>query len=100
MGAALYHQYFTQNEPPAAPSTLAQATHSAGLSDVTSLRIIQDKDEHLPEVKMQIQEQRSNGVDSVPDIRIEGKRRDFRLQGAKEVDEYVKTLEQIIKESS
>jgi len=31
---------------------------------------------------------------------IEGKRRDFTLQGAKEVDEYVKTLEQVIKESN
>jgi len=30
---------------------------------------------------------------------VEGKRRDFTLIGAKDVNEYVKTLEQCIKES-
>jgi len=48
---------------------------------------------------MLIREQAGNGIDAVPYIVIEGKRRDFTLQGAKEVSEYVKTLEQVIKES-
>lgn len=48
---------------------------------------------------MMIREQASNGVDAVPNIMIEGKRRDFTLEGAKDVAEYVKTLEQVIKES-
>jgi len=48
---------------------------------------------------MLIREQAGNGIDAVPYIVIEGKRRDFTLQGAKEVPEYVKALEQVIKES-
>ena len=48
---------------------------------------------------MLLREQAGNGVDSVPYIVVEGKRRDFTLEGAREVDEYVKTLEQSIKES-
>ncbi len=48
---------------------------------------------------MLMREQKSNGIDSVPYIVIEGKRRDFTLKGAKEVAEYVKTLESVIKES-
>jgi predicted DsbA family dithiol-disulfide isomerase len=49
---------------------------------------------------MAIREQAGNGVDSVPYIVFEGKRRDFTLIGAKEVGEYVKTLEQVVKEAS
>ncbi len=40
-----------------------------------------------------------NGVDSVPYITFEGKRRDLTLVGAKEVEEYLKTLETIARES-
>ena len=45
-------------------------------------------------------DQVGNQVDSVPRIKIEGKRRDFELEGAKEVDEYVATLNKVIRESS
>jgi predicted DsbA family dithiol-disulfide isomerase len=38
-------------------------------------------------------------VDAVPYVVFEGKRRDFTLEGCKEVDEYVKVLEQVVKES-
>ena len=48
---------------------------------------------------MLIREQASNGVDSVPYVVLEGKRRDITLAGAKEVDEYVKELEKVAKES-
>ena len=48
---------------------------------------------------MLIREQAGNGVDAVPTIIIEGKRRDLTLQGAKEIDEYVKALQQVAKES-
>ena len=48
---------------------------------------------------MLIREQAGNGIDAVPYVVIEGKRRDFTFQGAKEVSEYVKALEQVIKES-
>lgn len=48
---------------------------------------------------MLIREQAGNGIDSVPYVVVEGKRRDFTLEGAKEVAEYLKTLEQVAKES-
>jgi len=48
---------------------------------------------------MLIREQAGNGVDAVPYVVIEGKKRDFTLEGAKEVAEYVKVLEQVAKES-
>lgn len=41
---------------------------------------------------MLLQEQRVNGVNAVPYVVIEGRRRDFTLEGAKEVGEYVKIL--------
>ena len=47
---------------------------------------------------MLIREQAGNGIDSVPYVVIEGKRRDFTLEGAKEVEEYVKALENVAKE--
>jgi len=50
-------------------------------------------------VKLLIREQTGNGIDSVPYIVIEGKKRDISLQGAKEVDEYVKWLERVMKET-
>lgn len=48
---------------------------------------------------MLIREQAGNGIDSVPYVVVEGRRRDFTLEGAKEVVEYLKTLEQVAKES-
>lgn len=36
---------------------------------------------------------------AVPYIVLEGKRRDFTIQGAKDVDEYLKELEKVVKES-
>ena len=47
-----------------------------------------------------IMDQEGNQVDSVPRVKIEGKRRDFEIEGAKEVDEYVAALKKVIKESS
>lgn len=46
-----------------------------------------------------ILEQAGNGVDSVPYIVFEGKKRDLTLIGAKEVEDYEKALAAIVKES-
>ena len=59
---------------------------------------IEDESEGLMDVKMLIREQAGNGIDSVPHVAIEGKRRDFTLEGAKEVEEYVKAMENVAKE--
>ena len=71
----LYSQYF-ENE------TLLQATMDAGIPEHEA--------KGMMDVKM---------VDSIPSITFEGKRRDLTLVGAKEVEEYLKTLETIARES-
>jgi predicted DsbA family dithiol-disulfide isomerase len=48
---------------------------------------------------MLIREQAGNGIDAVPYVVLEGKRRDFTLEGAKEVEDYVKEFEKVAKES-
>ncbi|EON63923.1 hypothetical protein W97_03151 [Coniosporium apollinis CBS 100218] len=96
---SLYSQYFENEKHPSSAETLLKATADAGISDAEARAFIEDEYEGLQDVKMLIREQAGNGVDAVPYVVIEGKRRDFTLQGAKEVEEYVKTLEQVIKES-
>ena len=49
---------------------------------------------------MAIREITGNGIDAVPYLVIEGKKRDVTLEGAREVNEYVNTLKRVIKESS
>lgn len=58
-----------------------------------------DESEGMMDAKMAIREQVGNGVDSVPYVVFEGKKRDFTLVGAKEVGEYLKTMEQVAKEA-
>ncbi|KAI9760695.1 MAG: hypothetical protein M1835_000116, partial [Candelina submexicana] len=87
------------NSHPSSASTLLAAATAANIPSQEAEAFI-DEDDGLQEVKMLIREQKSNGIDSVPYIVIEGKRRDFTLEGAKEVAEYVRVLESVIKESS
>lgn len=96
---SLYRQYFEEERHPSAEETLVKACKDAGIEENEAKEIIDDEYEGLIEVKSLIREQTGNGVDSVPYIVVEGKRRDVTLVGAKEVDEYVKALEQIVKES-
>ena len=95
---ALYSQYFEQAQHPSSPETLLKATKAAGLDEAEAKAFIKDESEGLQDVKMLIGDQARNGIDAVPYIVIEGKRRDFTLEGAKEISEYVKTLEQVAKE--
>lgn len=96
----MYSQYFENERHPSSIQTLLQATSDAGIPEAEARPIIENSSEHLMETKLLIQEQASNGIDAVPHVVFEGKKRDITLQGAKEVDEYVKTLEQILKEST
>jgi len=96
---SLYRQYFEEERHPSEEETLVKACKEAGIEETDAKEIIDDEYEGLMEVKSLIREQAGNGVDSVPYIVIEGKRRDVTLVGAKEVEEYVKALEQIVKES-
>lgn len=97
---SLYEQYFTQRAHPSSPETLTKACVAAGLSEDEAKCVVEDESEEAMETKMAAREQAGNGVDSVPYIVFEGRRRDFTLIGAKEVREYVKTLEQVVKEAS
>lgn len=96
---SLYEQYFIHRAHPSSPSTLTAACRAAGLSDSETKGLVEDQNEGLMEARMAIREQAGNGVDSVPYVVFEGRRRDFTLIGAKEVAEYVKTLEQVAKEA-
>lgn len=97
---SLYRQYFEEEQHPSSPQTLLTATTEAGIDEKEAKALIEDEDEGLIDVKMAIREQAGNGIDSVPYVVFEGKRRDITLVGCKEVDEYKKALEQIIKESN
>ncbi|KAF2502633.1 thioredoxin-like protein [Lophium mytilinum] len=96
---SLYSQYFEQERHPSEEKTLLAAAAAAGVDEAEAKAFVEDEYEGLQDVKMLIREQTGNGVDSVPYIVFEGRRRDFTLQGAKEVEEYVKTMDQVIKES-
>lgn len=97
--AALYAQYFQQEKHPSTDETLLKATTDAGIPEDEARAFIEDKNDGLIDVKNLVREQTGNGVDSVPTIIFEGKRRDITLVGAKEVEEYEKTLAAIVKES-
>jgi hypothetical protein len=97
--SSLYRQYFEEEKHPSEEEIPLRACKEAGIKEKEAKEIIDDESEELMEVKSLILEQASNGVDSVQYIVVEGKRRDVTLVGAKELDEYVKALEQIVKES-
>ena len=97
--AALYSQHFEHETHPSAPTTLLKAAHDGGVDRAEAEAFIGDAYEGLPETKMLMREQASNGIDAVPYIVLEGKRRDFALEGAREVEEYLKEFEKVARES-
>jgi len=97
---SLYRQYFEEEKHPSSEETLLAAAIEAGISEQEAKSLIEDESEGMMEVKMLMREQAGNGVDAVPYVIFEGRKRDFTLVGCKEVDEYVKTLQQVIKESN
>lgn len=54
----------------------------------------------LPETKTLLRGQVSNGVDALPLVVFEGRRRDFTLKGAKEVEDYLAVVEKLVKETT
>ena len=96
---SLYSQYFENEKHPSSDETLLQATKDAGIPDTEADEFVKDKNDGLRDVKMLVREQAGNGVDSVPYVMFEGKKRDLTEIGAKEVDDYLRCLETIAKES-
>lgn len=97
---SLYRQYFEEKKHPSEEKTLLLACTEAGIYEKDSRKIMNGENEGLKEVKSLIREQAGNIVDSVPYVVVEGKRRDITLEGAKKVEDYVKALQQIVKESN
>jgi len=97
---SLYKQYFEEERHPSEEGTLMKACIDSGIHEDEAKLFLEDEDEGMMDVKILIREQAGNGIDSVPYVIIEGKRRDLTLVGAKDVDEYVKALEQVVKEST
>nr|OQO00983.1 hypothetical protein B0A51_18059 [Rachicladosporium sp. CCFEE 5018] len=96
----LYRQYFEEERHPSSTVTLLAAFKDAGIDDAEAKQVVEDEYEGLSEAKELLQEQKGNGIDSVPYIVFEGRRRDVTLEGCREVNEYVKAIETIIKECS
>lgn len=97
---ALYRAYFEEEKHPTSVETLVAACEGAGIEKGEAERLVGEaREDGLRETKSMMLEQKMDGVDSVPTIRIEGRRRDITLVGAKSVDEYVKALVTVAKES-
>lgn len=97
---ALYRMYFEDEKDPSASETLVAACVEAGVAEGEARRVVEDDSEGLMEVRSLLREAVGNGIDSVPNIVFEGRRRDLTLIGAKEVGDYVKAMETIAKEST
>jgi len=94
----LYSQYFENERHPSSDETLLKAAVEAGIPEDEAKTFIENRDEGMMDTKLAIREQKGN-TDAVPYIMIEGKRRDFTLEGAKDIEEYYKNLVQVAKES-
>jgi predicted DsbA family dithiol-disulfide isomerase len=95
----LYRMYFEEEKNIGSSETILEALTEAGIPEAEAKAFLDDKHEYLPELNAEIREQQANGVDAVPFITIEGKKRDLHLEGAREVQQYVTALETITKES-
>lgn len=95
---ALYGRYFEQGAHPSTDEILIGACVEAGIAEDEASKVVGDKEMGLAEVKAKLREV-SRDVDAVPVVMVEGRRRDITLTGAKEVEEYVKTLDKIASES-
>ncbi|KAH7025761.1 thioredoxin-like protein [Microdochium trichocladiopsis] len=100
---ALYRMYFEEARHPSSAETLVKACVEAGVPEDEAQQAVGGVDQQQPglaQVKRKIQMSNSDGVDSVPTVVFEGRRRDLTLVGAKEAFEYEKAMSTIVKESS
>ncbi|KAL7917556.1 hypothetical protein ACQKWADRAFT_324556 [Trichoderma austrokoningii] len=96
---ALYTQYFEQGLHPSEDDVLIAACVEAGVSEEEAKQVVLDKELGLVEAQTRLNEVRRD-IDGVPVVTFEGKKRDITLTGAKEVEEYLKAMERIAKESA
>ena len=62
---SLYKQYFEEEAHPAAPTTLLKAALDGGVERSLAEAFVGDEYEALPETKLLIREQASNGIEYV-----------------------------------
>lgn len=96
---ALYRMYFEEEKDPSSVETLLAACAEAGIDEKEARRVVEDESEGMMDVKGLLRESAQNGIDSVPHIVFEGRRRDVSLIGAKDVNDYIKAMQTIAKES-
>lgn len=96
---ALYSRYFEREQDQNSKDVLVDACVEAGISEAEAKSVVNDESEGKMETRNMIRMAAMDGVDSVPYVIFEGRRRDLTLIGAKEINEYVKALQTIIKES-
>ena len=80
-------KYFENEKHPSSTKTLSTTTSTAGIPKSEAKTVIEDEYEGLQDVKMLIREQAGIVLIRYRYIVVERKRRDFTLQGAKEVRE-------------
>lgn len=95
----LYRRYFTEARHPSAEDTLVEACMEAGVEEPEARKVVSDKEIGLRKVKEKLRSVAMD-IDAVPVVTVEGKRRDITLTGAKQIEDYVKALETVAKESS
>jgi predicted DsbA family dithiol-disulfide isomerase len=96
---SLYVAYFEKGQHPSSEETLMEACVAAGVGKEEARELV-GSEEGKVETERKIREVSGDGVDSVPWVVFEGRKRDFTLVGAKEVGEYLKVMEQVVKEAS
>lgn len=97
----LFRRYFEDGASPSAVATLLAACVRAGVPESEAKALVVDDrgGSGLVEVQRLVRQQKINGVDTVPTIMFEGGKRDLTLVGAKNVADFTKTIQIIIKES-
>jgi predicted DsbA family dithiol-disulfide isomerase len=72
---SLYKSYFEERKHPSSTETLITACRAAGMAEDEAKELVQDRERASRETKAAIQEQVGNGVDSVPYVVFEGRKR-------------------------
>ncbi|KAF2759062.1 thioredoxin-like protein [Pseudovirgaria hyperparasitica] len=94
---ALYRAYFEEERHPGSVETLVGCLGEVGVGEGEA-RAFVEGEEGEEEVRGLVRGMGRDGVDSVPHVVVEGRRRDFTETGAKEVEAYVTVLEKVAKE--
>lgn len=95
----LFRLYFAEGQHPAADDTLVAACIEAGVPEEKAKALVADREKGQKQVKEKIRNVGMD-IDAVPVVMVEGRRRDLTLTGLKQVADYVKALETVVKESS